>query len=40
MGAKREEVLTAEEQATTAYHEAGHALSAWLHAGGRPRRTR
>jgi cell division protease FtsH len=30
MGAKREEVLTAEEKRRTAYHEAGHALVSWL----------
>src|ERR1700722_13870634 len=30
MGAKREEVLTAEEKRRTAYHEAGHALFSWL----------
>ena len=30
MGAKREEVLTGEEKEKTAYHEAGHALLAWL----------
>jgi cell division protease FtsH len=30
IGAKREEVLTAEDKRKTAYHEAGHALSAWL----------
>ena len=30
MGAKREEVLTAEEKRRTAYHEAGHALVGWL----------
>jgi cell division protease FtsH len=29
IGAKREEVLTAEDKRKTAYHEAGHALSAW-----------
>ena len=30
MGAKREEVLTADEKRRTAYHEAGHALVSWL----------
>ncbi len=30
MGPKREEVLTPEEKRRTAYHEAGHALVAWL----------
>jgi cell division protease FtsH len=30
IGAKREEVLTEEEKRRTAYHEAGHALCAWL----------
>jgi cell division protease FtsH len=30
MGAKREEVLNPHERAMTAYHEAGHALLAWL----------
>lgn len=30
IGAKREEVLTAEDKRKTAYHEAGHALAAWL----------
>ena len=30
MGAKREEVLTGHEKEKTAYHEAGHALIAWL----------
>lgn len=30
MGAKREEVLIGEEKEKTAYHEAGHALIAWL----------
>jgi cell division protease FtsH len=30
MGPKREEVLTAKEKRMTAYHEAGHALLAWI----------
>jgi cell division protease FtsH len=30
MGAKREEVLSEREKLATAYHEAGHALPAWL----------
>lgn len=30
MGAKREEVLVGEEKEKTAYHEAGHALLAWI----------
>jgi cell division protease FtsH len=30
MGAKREELLNAHEREMTAYHEAGHALLAWL----------
>ena len=30
MGPKREEVLTGDEKEKTAYHEAGHALLAWL----------
>ncbi len=30
MGSKREEVLTGKEKRMTAYHEAGHALLAWL----------
>ena len=34
MGAKREEVLTEKERRMTAYHEAGHALLAWLTPGG------
>jgi cell division protease FtsH len=33
MGAKREEVLTAEGKRKTAYHEAGHALVSWLEPG-------
>lgn len=33
MGAKREEVLTAEDKEKTAYHEAGHTLMAWHLAG-------
>ncbi|HVC93337.1 MAG TPA: cell division protein FtsH, partial [Pirellulales bacterium] len=30
MGAKRDEILTDKEKQMTAYHEAGHALLAWL----------
>jgi cell division protease FtsH len=30
MGSKREEVLSGKEKSMTAYHEAGHALLAWL----------
>lgn len=30
MGARREEILTEEEKELTAYHEAGHAILAWL----------
>jgi cell division protease FtsH len=30
MGPKREEILTGHEKKMTAYHEAGHALAAWL----------
>jgi cell division protease FtsH len=30
MGSKREEVISGREKAMTAYHEAGHALLAWL----------
>src|SRR4029077_18524195 len=30
IGPKREEVLTQEDKRKTAYHEAGHALAAWL----------
>ena len=33
MGPKREEILTEEEKEKTAYHEAGHALIAWLSKG-------
>ena len=33
MGAKREELLTAAEKRKTAYHEAGHALAAWVTKG-------
>jgi cell division protease FtsH len=33
MGAKREEILTEKEKEKTAYHEAGHALMAWLSKG-------
>ena len=33
MGPKREEILTPEEKEKTAYHEAGHALIAWLTRG-------
>ncbi len=33
MGAKREEVLSDNEKEKTAYHEAGHTLSAWLSSG-------
>lgn len=33
MGAKREEMLTGKEKSMTAYHEAGHALLAWLQRG-------
>ena len=33
MGPKREEVLTPDEKEKTAYHEAGHALMAWLTKG-------
>ena len=34
MGSKREEVLSERERRATAYHEAGHALLAWLTKGG------
>jgi cell division protease FtsH len=34
MGTKREEVLSDREKSTTAYHESGHALLAWLKPGG------
>ena len=30
MGAKREEIITEKDKRLTAYHEAGHALVAWL----------
>jgi cell division protease FtsH len=33
MGPKREEILTGEEKEKTAYHEAGHALMAWMTKG-------
>lgn len=36
MGAKREEVLKAEEKEKTAYHEAGHTITAWLLPGADP----
>lgn len=36
MGAAREEVLTDKEKRMTAYHEAGHALLAWLIPGADP----
>jgi cell division protease FtsH len=36
MGAKREEVLQEEEKRKTAYHEAGHAICAWLLPGADP----
>jgi cell division protease FtsH len=36
MGAKREEVLNEDEKRRTAYHEAGHALVAWLDPSGDP----
>ena len=36
MGAKREEVLQEDEKEKTAYHEAGHTLTAWKLAGANP----
>ena len=36
MGARREEVITAKDKRLTAYHEAGHALVAWLNADADP----
>ncbi len=36
MGAKREEVLSNEEKEKTAYHEAGHTLTAWRLKGASP----
>ena len=36
MGAKREEVLSQEEKEKTAYHEAGHTLTAWRLKGASP----
>ncbi|MCE2792632.1 MAG: cell division protein FtsH, partial [Blastopirellula sp.] len=36
MGAKREEVLNQKEKERTAYHEAGHTLSAWSLPGAMP----
>ncbi len=36
MGAKREEIITEKEKRLTAYHEAGHALAAWLTPGADP----
>jgi cell division protease FtsH len=36
MGAKREEVLQEEEKRKTAFHEAGHAVCAWLLPGADP----
>jgi cell division protease FtsH len=36
IGAKREEVLSAEEKRRTAYHEAGHTVCAWLTPGADP----
>jgi cell division protease FtsH len=36
MGPKREEVLTEKEKRMTAYHEAGHALLAWIIPGADP----
>ncbi len=36
MGAKREEVMTEKDRRLTSYHEAGHALVAWLTPGADP----
>ncbi len=36
MGAKREDILNPKEKKLTAYHEAGHALAAWLSVGADP----
>jgi cell division protease FtsH len=36
MGAKREEILTEKDKEKTAYHEAGHALTAWYSKGAYP----
>ena len=36
MGAKREEILSKEEKEKTAYHEAGHTLTAWRLKGASP----
>jgi len=36
MGAKREEIITDKDKRLTAYHEAGHALVAWLTLGADP----
>jgi cell division protease FtsH len=36
IGAKREEILSPEDKRRTAYHEAGHALCAWLTPGSDP----
>ncbi len=36
MGARREEVITAKDKRLTAYHEAGHALVAWLNVDADP----
>ena len=36
MGARREEILTDKEKERTAYHEAGHTLSAWFLTGANP----
>ena len=38
LGSKREEVLTEDDKRRTAYHEAGHALLAWLQPSGDPLR--